>query len=409
MLLPVLLLAMLGHVLLWVAIVNRAHGFNLPRRVGNVASLFCLLLLLGIPLLFGAWIHHVGWTPFLEGFRMWPIPRSGPLLAMVYVGVCDAASVMAIARWVWRNMLTPPSEVTRFHRTRTLSLAGVGEAVTSEEHAHHFLVHLPANEILQLDLSERAIDVPRLPAALDGFSIVHLSDFHFTGRVGKAYFREVVRLANQAKPDLIAITGDLIDDMRCLPWIPDTFGQLSARYGAYFILGNHDTWIDGQRVRAAMAASGLMDLGGRWLAIEARGEQIVLAGNELPWIPPAADMRDAPPRTPGGGPLRIILSHTPDQLAWAQAQDADLMLAGHTHGGQIRLPFFGPLLTPSQKGVRYASGIFYAPPTVMHVTRGVSGEFPVRLNCPPEMARLVLRSATHGSRIKPDSSSGTAS
>ncbi|MDZ7616788.1 MAG: metallophosphoesterase [Patescibacteria group bacterium] len=393
MLLPILLLAMLGHVLLWVAIVNRAHGFNLPRRVGDATSLMCLLLLTGIPLLFWGWIRHVGLETFLDGFRMWPVPGPGPLLAMVYVAVCDTVAVLAVARWVWRNMLTSPSEVVRSHRTRTLSLAGVGEAVTSEEHAHHFLVHLPGNEILQLDLSERAIDVPRLPAALDGLSIVHLSDFHFTGRVGKAYFREVVRLANQAQPDLIAITGDLIDDMRCLEWIPDTFGQLTARYGVYFILGNHDTWIDCPRVRAAIADAGLLDLGGRWRAIEVRGEQIVLAGNELPWIPPAADLRDAPPRTADGGPLRIILSHTPDQLAWAQAQDADLMLAGHTHGGQIRLPFFGALLTPSQKGVRYASGIFYAPPTIMHVTRGVSGEFPLRLNCPPEMAHLVLRAA----------------
>ena len=384
---------MLGHVLLWVAIVNRAHGFNLPRRIGDITSLLCLLLLLGIPLLFGFWIHRVGWMPFLETFRMWPIPRPGPMLAMLYVGLCDVAAVMAVARWVWRTMLTPPSEVVRSHRTRTLSLAGAGEAVTSEEHAHHFLVHLPGNEMLQLDLSERAIDVPRLPPALDGLSIVHLSDFHFTGRVGKAYFREVVRLANQAKPDLIAITGDLIDDMRCLQWIPDTFGRLSARYGTYFILGNHDTWIDSQRVREAIAAAGPVDLGGRWVVVEVRGEQVVLAGNELPWIPPAADLRGAPPRTEDGGPLRIVLSHTPDQLAWAQAQDADLMLAGHTHGGQIRLPWLGALLTPSQKGVRYASGIFYAPPTVMHVTRGISGQFPIRLNCPPEMAHLVLRSA----------------
>jgi predicted MPP superfamily phosphohydrolase len=67
-----------------------------------------------------------------------------------------------------------------------------------------------------------------------------------------------------------------------------------------------------------------------------------------------------------------------------------LLLAGHTHGGQIRFPLIGPILAPSRVGVKYDSGVFYAPPTIMHVTRGVSGELPVRLNCPPEMAHLAL-------------------
>lgn len=392
MLLPILLLAMLGHTLLWVAVVNRAHGTNLPRQAGHAASLTCLAMLAGIPLLYGGWIYAAGWPVFLKSFRLWPAPNPAQMLAMLYVGGCASVAVLAIAHWLWRTLLAGQPGVVRSHQTRVLSLRGAGEAVMSEEHAHHFLVHLPRNEMLQLDLSERAIDVPRLPAALDGFSIVHLSDFHFTGRVGKAYFREVIRLANQAQPDLVAVTGDLIDDVCCLDWIPDTLGQLTARYGVYFILGNHDLWIDSERVRAAVADCGLVDLGGRWLALEVRGEQMILAGNELPWIAPAADMRNAPRRPSEGGPIRIILSHSPDQLQWAQAQDADLLLAGHTHGGQIRIPLLGPLLTPSQKGVRYASGVFYAPPTVMHVTRGVSGEFPVRLNCPPEMAHLVLRS-----------------
>ncbi len=390
MLLPILILAILGHVLLWVAVVNRAHGGNLPRLAGHAASLTCLALLLAIPAAYGWWIFLAGWDAFVATFRLWPIPQPGHLLAMLYLGVCAAAGVLAIAHWTWRNVILGPPAVIRSQRTRSLSLRGVGEAVTSEEHAHHFLVHLPGNQMLHLDLSERAIDVPRLPAALDGFSIVHLSDLHFTGRVGKAFFREVVRLANHAKPDLIAVTGDLVDDARYLDWIPDTLGQLSAPLGVYFILGNHDMWCGCGPIREALAANGLVDLGGRWMAIEARGESIVLAGNELPWIAPAADLRTCPARTPGGGPIRIVLSHSPDQLPWAQAHDADLVLAGHTHGGQIRIPWIGPLLTPSQRGIKYSSGVFYAPPTIMHVTRGVSGEFPIRLHCPPEMAHLVL-------------------
>jgi predicted MPP superfamily phosphohydrolase len=90
------------------------------------------------------------------------------------------------------------------------------------------------------------------------------------------------------------------------------------------------------------------------------------------------------------GGLRILLSHSPDQLEWARRHDFDLVLAGHTHGGQIRFPLIGPIIAPSRFGGRYACGVFCEPPTLMHVSRGVSSMFPVRLRCPPELAKLTL-------------------
>jgi predicted MPP superfamily phosphohydrolase len=250
------------------------------------------------------------------------------------------------------------------------------------------VVHLPRNESLQLDLTERAIDVPRLPPSLDGLSIVHLSDLHFTGRVGRIYFEEVVRASNELEPDLVAITGDLVDRSAYIDWIPQTLGRLAARYGVYFVLGNHERRVDVERLLRVLRESGLRHVGGRWLEITARSERVVISGNELPWFGPAADLTGCPPRA--AAPLRIALAHTPDQLPWAQAGDADLLLAGHTHGGQIRLPLVGPIFTPSRGGVTYASGLFYAPPTILHVSRGVSGQFPLRINCPPEMTELRL-------------------
>jgi predicted MPP superfamily phosphohydrolase len=89
--------------------------------------------------------------------------------------------------------------------------------------------------------------------------------------------------------------------------------------------------------------------------------------------------------------LSILLSHSPDQFARAQREGYKLMLAGHVHGGQIRPPIVGPMLSPSHYGVRFASGVFHRPPTLLHVTRGVSGMIPLRFNCPPEVAKLVLR------------------
>jgi hypothetical protein len=133
-----------------------------------------------------------------------------------------------------------------------------------------------------------------------------------------------------------------------------------------------------------------------------------LAGNELPWFGPppartadpdaaetsprsADDSREAVDSDDARSAFRILLSHSPDQIDWAREHRFDLMLAGHTHGGQIRFPLVGAVVCPSRWGVKYASGVYHEPPTVLHVTRGISGLHPIRLNCRPELTRLILR------------------
>ena len=382
-----LLLALLGHAVLSVVAGNRVHSAAMPHWVSLCLSSLCIVCLVSVPLGFAWWFIHAGVDVF--GGLRW---REIPLPIVFYLGVCWLAAVVAIGGWIWRDLLRRPPAVLRSNHTRPVELDRDSAQPASKERAHHFLVHLPGNEILKLVVTERGIELPRLPSVLEGLSIVHFSDFHFTGRVGKSYFQEVVSQSNRLEPDLVAITGDLVDREQYIDWIPDTVGRLRARHGVYFVLGNHDKRVDTDRLRRVLQQSGLVNLGGRWIEIEIRGQQVVLAGNELPWLPPAADLAGCLPPS-AGGPLRIILSHSPDQLDWAQAQDADLLLAGHTHGGQICFPLIGPILAPSREGVKYASGVFYAPPTVMHVTRGVSGLMPVRLRCPPEMAYLVLHAA----------------
>jgi predicted MPP superfamily phosphohydrolase len=134
----------------------------------------------------------------------------------------------------------------------------------------------------------------------------------------------------------------------------------------------------------------LIDLGGHRIELQINGCCVLLAGNELPWFAPAADMKNCPPREADANELRIALSHSPDQFAWARHWEFDLLLAGHTHGGQCRLPIVGPIVAPSRHGVHYASGTFFESPTVMHVSRGISGTTPLRYNCPPELAKLTL-------------------
>ena len=203
------------------------------------------------------------------------------------------------------------STILRFHRSRSLATSNI---LHSPDHPHHAIVHLPGNESLELDLTERGLDVPRLPPALEGLSIVHLSDFHFTGKVGKPFFEEIVRMSNALEPEIVALTGDLVDKTRFIDWIPDTLGRLKARYGVYYIFGNHDLRVDWRRLRQVTGRL-RADLRGRPLEGD-RGPRwqsgCSLAGNELPWFKPAADLSTCPPRSEV--PFRLLLAHSPDQL-----------------------------------------------------------------------------------------------
>lgn len=388
------LVALLGHAAIWIALVNRVHAVYFPRWIINLITLVSFSCLPAIPLALAGWALWTGsWTfdPFRLDLRALP----GGTIGLVYLGACSMAALIVVPGWLRRQVLHRPPHVLRSHRTQTFHIgqaplgSSPGASLPSADHAHHFLAHLPGNQSLRLEVTEKALAVPRLSPALDGLSVVHLSDLHFTGRVGKAYFQDVVRLSNDLQPDLVAITGDLVDRPPYIDWIPDTLGRLRARHGVYFVLGNHDMYVDTRQLLEVLEGSGLIHLGGRWTETQVRGERIILAGNELPWFPPAADLAACPPREVAG--LRLLLAHSPDQLAWARAADADLLLAGHMHGGQIRLPLVGPIFAPSRTGVRYACGLFHAPPTIMHVTRGVSGQHPLRWNCAPELAHLVLQ------------------
>jgi hypothetical protein len=255
------------------------------------------------------------------------------------------------------------------------------------------LARVPGNEILQLDVNAKRLALRRLPPQLDGLSIAHISDLHYTGRLTRDFYDVVVDETNALEADLIAVTGDIVDKPRCLDWLAPTLGRLRARHGVYFVLGNHDLRVrDTGAIRRELTNAGLVDVAGRWLTVELRGAQLVLAGNEHPWFRPRPRAEDCPDAT-GVETLRILLSHSPDQIVWARRLGFDLMLAGHNHGGQIRLPLIGPIVSPSIYGVKYASGLFDAPPTLMHVSRGAAGDKLIRLNCPPELTKLVLTKA----------------
>jgi predicted MPP superfamily phosphohydrolase len=308
----------------------------------------------------------------------------------IYLFVCCAIAAITILIWIARRTFAQRKSPIIENRTRIVDVAGqLGRKPLAGLRAR-LLSYVPGNQVFQLAVQEIELRLPRLPPALDGFSITLLSDLHFTGRIGLDYYRAVVREANDLGADLIAVCGDVLDDVEYLRWIPETLGQLKARHGAYFILGNHDSFTgEAPAIREAISSAGLTNLAGQVPQVPIKGAELILAGNELKWMKPAPDMSDCPPRSPEQ--LRVLLSHSPDQIDWARRWDFDLMLAGHSHGGQFRLPVIGPIFCPCWHGVKYASGSFSCPPTVMHVSRGVAAEIPLRLNCRPEVTKLVLR------------------
>jgi predicted MPP superfamily phosphohydrolase len=382
----VTLLATLGHWSLCVGAFNRAAGSTLPCSIVGKLEKLCLVWAAVGPFVFAALAYVNGWTTLDD----WLTPPALPCSA--YILLCIATAAWFIPRWLVAKLSERPlpqlvSNDTTYHDVaRELGHWPVGRP------SSRLFSYLPCNQICRLALPVKTLSIPRLPQQLAGLSIIHLSDLHFTGQLTLDYYNYVVDRANELHGDLVVLTGDIIDKPDCIDWIPQTLGRLKSQHGVYFVLGNHDKRLkDLAALRAALAKSGLVDVGGRVLTLDIAGLPVTLAGNELPWLP----LRDPPEKFRPVGPacrsgLRILLAHSPDQYAWAREHRFDLMLAGHCHGGQVRLPWIGPIVSPSRHGARYASGLFFEPPTLLHVTRGLSGTHPLRLNCPPEAAKLIL-------------------
>lgn len=381
------LLALIGHLALWVGVFGRMHAIGLRRRTVHVLDFLLLLPLLGAPAAALAWlIRPLPDAPWAE------IARSS---GRIYLWACAGMAVLAGVVWWWRRLGRPPAQFLHCQHT-VVDVARRLDELPCAGWWTRTLARIPGNEILQLEVNEKALVVPRLSPALDGLTIVHFSDLHWCGNLTPPFFEFAVAQVNAWDADLVAITGDLLDREACLPWIGAILGRVVSRCGTFCVRGNHDRDLRADAlILRHLTAAGLQPLGGQTHRLQVRGQPLLLAGNECPWFRPAPALcgDSAAERDPGE--LRILLSHSPDQIEWARAHGFDLMLAGHTHGGQIRLPLIGPIVANSLYGVKYASGVFFVRPTLLHVSRGLSEREPFRWNCRPELTRLVLRCGDH--------------
>lgn len=385
----ILIAALIGHFALHLAIYNRLNALGLRRTTikrivkGFIAT--CVIIPIAIILLIVREMSTEGVTiGLLEHL---------PTVIIGYEWVCIGAIFFFGVPWVfWRPILALES----INAPRKVSLVDVQNAVgqpLAMNRRCRWHAKIPFNQIFELAIEQIELPVAGLPKSLDGLRISHLSDIHFTGEISPEYARFVVAESNRWQPDLCVITGDIIDKQPCIEWLSDVFAFASAKSGKFFILGNHDKRVaNPDEIRDELCRVGWTDAGGRLIRLTINDAEIEMIGNESPWFP-APKIKPLPEESTRSevAPFRMLLSHSPDRLSWARRHHVGLMLAGHTHGGQGRLPLAGPLISPSWHGSRYASGDFYKAPTTMHVTRGLGGVHLLRLNCRPELSLLTLR------------------
>ena len=361
--------ALLGHVALWVEVVNRTHGVGWSKGVVDAWTITCGVALFagpGLALTFGA----TGWSTLSTAGKAYALIC---LIALAYLVFQRALIALGIE--------SDPG-VTRTH-TEQLDLTAILEP--SGEHSSRiaWLAGMPGNQLLKPRFEHRTHRVDQLPGALEGLKIAHLTDLHMSGRLPIEYFQAIVDKTNTWEPDLVCVTGDIVEHPEQLEWIEPTLGQLRSKVGAYFVLGNHDRHAGPDALRVALTEAGLVDLGGRSENSEAL-PGVTLCGDERPWFEGEASLENRDGFT-------LCLAHTPDRIVWAQEHGVDLVLAGHCHGGQVCFPLIGPLLCPSMHGIRYAAGSFRRGRTSMHVSRGAGSLFPLRYLCPPEIGLITLK------------------
>lgn len=372
----------IGHFGVNLAIYNRLNGLGWQRKTVKFWSKCFFVFTIALPLM----------VLFFHADLVWDVLRGRPELTPIPMWL-RAYSWICLTAWLWLGLpwliWRPLLGLEWMPVQRESEIVHVGrevDAPLARSLVCKFQSRLPGNQIFQLAVETIDLPVVHLPKQLDGYRIAHLSDIHLTGDIHSAFARYAVERATNWSPDLMTLTGDIVDTEDCIDWLDGIFASAGARDGCYYILGNHDTRVvDAAVTRRAMDSLGWIDLGGKKMDCELNGASCSLIGNEHPWFP----RPELPPNSDGR--FRLLLSHSPDQIWWARRHGVTLMLAGHTHGGQGRLPLLGPLISPSFHGSRYASGDFFKPPTTMHVTRGLCGAHLLRINCRPELSLLTLR------------------
>ena len=251
-----------------------------------------------------------------------------------------------------------------------------------------------------LERAEITITGKTLPKSFDGYRIAHVSDLHNT-QIGKDNAK-LLALLRDAQPDIIAITGDLIDSRNTDLTVALQFAEAAVKIApCYYVTGNHEVRIaEYDALKKGLTELGVIVLSNDSLEIRRSGECVTLLGVDDPSFQTAylsgdsaSVMQNALQQIPREG-YSILLSHRPELFDVYAENSINLVLSGHAHGGQFRIPFLGGIIAPNQGFFpEYDAGLFTKGTTSMVVSRGIGNSlFPVRFNNRPEVVFITLES-----------------
>ncbi|MFI3136583.1 MAG: metallophosphoesterase, partial [Methylococcaceae bacterium] len=245
-------------------------------------------------------------------------------------------------------------------------------------------------ERVRVQVNRYKIPIDNLPRAFHGFTLAQLTDIHLGYLVSEAFVKELVQRTNRLKTDVIVCTGDYVHERNTTAEIDKVWpilSTLSAKHGVYSILGNHDHWADTPRSLYWLERSG-QNIRHQSIAITKGRDRLVLGGAGDFW----GDQLNIDQAFAGVDPdaCKILLAHNPDSVDSDFTTPVSLVLSGHTHGGQVVIPFWGPPRLPVENQ-NYSSGLIATPNTPLFISRGIGWAIlPVRFNCAPEIAVLEL-------------------
>lgn len=281
--------------------------------------------------------------------------------------------------------------VTRKLRTRWGSRRGL---ITLALSSAHPALPPPSLWRREPEVTATEIALKRLSRAHDGLRVVHLTDIHHSLWTRLRAVRRTVHLANALDPDVVALTGDYVTFSPACVWpVARALGRLHARLGVFAVLGNHDFQVGADEMARALRAQGIRVLRNSHFALRAGGATFWILGVDDLWW--GADDLDRALHNVPTRDCKVLLCHNPQGIHLAARKGIDLVLSGHTHGGQVRLPVVGSVHGRSKLGERFVDGWNRLDGTQIYVSRGIGvSVVPFRLGCPPEITCLSLRRAS---------------
>ena len=245
------------------------------------------------------------------------------------------------------------------------------------------------DEASSLSLERVEIELKRLPKKLDGFKIIHLSDFHHSPFTNLEHIERAVKIANRLKPDMFILTGDYVShEKKYIAPVAKVLGTLKSEFGTFACLGNHDHWTSPELVVRKFGEAGIKMLVNEGLRFEARGGSFWICGVDDHMVGKA----DLAAALKGSFPdeMKMLLAHNPIILRQAARYRVYLTLSGHTHGGQVKVRDPEKRLLPRRK---LSSGLHRRKDSQIYITRGIGTVvLPIRYQCPPEISLLELKS-----------------